>query len=158
MCVKRHEGGSEHHVAHMHCPVGLATVVQGWTRCVACFYPAVTVCLLQVAAGYVLHVGRAARGELRVGDDVKAAVDLPRRARIVPNHTFTHVLNFALREVCCLPRGSLVNRIGIQVLQIFSIHVRRGVAALSLLRVHYFNRSPALSLHCKMCGSTLTLD
>ncbi len=52
----------------------------------------------QVAAGYVLHVGEAARGALRVGDAVTAAVDLPRRARIVPNHTFTHVLNFALRE------------------------------------------------------------
>ncbi len=52
----------------------------------------------QVAAGYVLHVGEAARGALCVGDAVTAAVDLPRRARIVPNHTFTHVLNFALRE------------------------------------------------------------
>ncbi len=55
---------------------------------------------MQVAAGYVLHVGEAAEGTLRVGDTVSADVDIIRRARIVPNHTFTHVLNFALREVC----------------------------------------------------------
>ncbi|CAL8468182.1 g7721 [Coccomyxa elongata] len=53
----------------------------------------------KVAAGYVLHVGEAAEGTLRVGDTVSADVDIIRRARIVPNHTFTHVLNFALREV-----------------------------------------------------------
>ena len=52
-----------------------------------------------MAAGYVLHVGEAAEGTLRVGDTVSADVDIIRRARIVPNHTFTHVLNFALREV-----------------------------------------------------------
>ena len=57
---------------------------------------------MQVAAGYVLHVGEAAEGTLRVGDTVSADVDIIRRARIVPNHTFTHVLNFALREVCSL--------------------------------------------------------
>lgn len=54
---------------------------------------------LQVAAGYVLHVGEVGRGAMRVGDKVTAAVNLKRRADIVPNHTFTHVLNFALREV-----------------------------------------------------------
>ena len=54
----------------------------------------------QVAAGYVLHVGEAAEGTLRVGDTVSADVDTIRRKRIVPNHTFTHVLNFALREAC----------------------------------------------------------
>ena len=52
----------------------------------------------QVAAGYVLHVGEVGRGAMRVGDEVTAAVNLKRRADIVPNHTFTHVLNFALRE------------------------------------------------------------
>ena len=53
---------------------------------------------MQVAAGYVLHVGEVGRGDMRVGDEVTAAVNLKRRADIVPNHTFTHVLNFALRE------------------------------------------------------------
>ena len=54
---------------------------------------------VQVAAGYVLHVGTVTQGALRVGDAVTADVDHIRRQRIVPNHTFTHVLNFALREV-----------------------------------------------------------
>ena len=54
---------------------------------------------VQVAAGYVLHVGTVTEGALRVGDTVTADVDHIRRKRIVPNHTFTHVLNFALREV-----------------------------------------------------------
>ncbi len=53
----------------------------------------------QIAAGYVLHVGSVSRGVLRVGDTISAEVDYIRRQRIVPNHTFTHVLNFALREV-----------------------------------------------------------
>ena len=55
-----------------------------------------------MAAGYVLHVGEVGRGAMRVGDEVTAAVNLKRRADIVPNHTFTHVLNFALREVRCM--------------------------------------------------------
>ena len=52
----------------------------------------------QVAAGYVLHVGEA-QGELKVGDAVAAKVDYTRRTKIMPNHTFTHVLNYALRQV-----------------------------------------------------------
>lgn len=54
-----------------------------------------------VAAGYVLHVGKnpGADSPLRVGDEVSACVDYERRSKIMPNHTFTHVLNFALREV-----------------------------------------------------------
>ncbi|KAI8469604.1 MAG: tRNA synthetases class II (A)-domain-containing protein [Monoraphidium minutum] len=54
----------------------------------------------QVAAGYVLHVGVAAPGaSVAVGDKVTVKVDYERRGRIMPNHTFTHVLNWALREV-----------------------------------------------------------
>jgi alanyl-tRNA synthetase len=57
-----------------------------------------------VAAGYVLHVlgnglSAAEAQPLRVGDTIRAKVDRARRARIAPNHTLTHVLNHALREV-----------------------------------------------------------
>jgi len=53
-----------------------------------------------VAAGYVLHICTATDGAVvSVGDDVTAAIDIDRRNCIMPNHTFTHVLNFALREV-----------------------------------------------------------
>eukprot|EP00878_Enallax_costatus_P013646 GHUV01014269.1.p1 GENE.GHUV01014269.1~~GHUV01014269.1.p1 ORF type:complete len:806 (+),score=287.63 GHUV01014269.1:1306-3723(+) len=57
----------------------------------------------QVAAGYVLHVADASScsssGHIAVGHSVTVKVDYGRRGQIVPNHTFTHVLNFALREV-----------------------------------------------------------
>eukprot|EP00884_Botryococcus_braunii_P001847 jgi/Botrbrau1/11663/Bobra.168_2s0018.1 len=53
----------------------------------------------QVAAGYVLHVGYPTKGEIKVGDKISSKVDYSRRGKIVPNHTFTHVLNMALRDV-----------------------------------------------------------
>ncbi|CAG9461148.1 unnamed protein product [Pedinophyceae sp. YPF-701] len=54
----------------------------------------------QVAAGYVLHKGDVAGDvAIRVGDSVTAEPDLERRKDIAPNHTFTHVLNYALRKV-----------------------------------------------------------
>lgn len=53
---------------------------------------------MQVAAGYVLHIGQA-DGAFTVGDKVVCQRDQQRRQRILPNHTFTHVLNYALREV-----------------------------------------------------------
>jgi alanyl-tRNA synthetase len=52
-----------------------------------------------VAAGYVLHVGEVTAGALAVGDAVATRVDYGRRGRIAPNHTMTHVLNLALRDV-----------------------------------------------------------
>ena len=53
---------------------------------------------LQVAAGFVLHSGQA-DGPFSVGDKVVCQRDQQPRQRILPNHTFTHVLNYALREV-----------------------------------------------------------
>lgn len=52
-----------------------------------------------IAAGYVLHKGPLSGGPLKVGDTVRCSVDYPRRRRVAPNHTMTHVLNYALREV-----------------------------------------------------------
>lgn len=51
-----------------------------------------------VAASFVLHKGTL-RGAVAVGDGAQCAVDWERRRRIIPNHTMTHVLNFALRDV-----------------------------------------------------------
>ena len=56
----------------------------------------------QIAAGYILHLCDGSEGTtsgLVVGDSVEAVVDADRRRAIVPNHTMTHVLNFALRSV-----------------------------------------------------------
>lgn len=38
-------------------------------------------------------------GTLSVGGGVVCKVDYERRANVAPNHTMTHVLNFALRKV-----------------------------------------------------------
>lgn len=54
---------------------------------------------VQVYAGYILHTGYIQYGKLRVGDLVISEYDELRRAPIRRNHTGTHILNFALREV-----------------------------------------------------------
>merc|ERR1719334_822554 len=53
---------------------------------------------VQVRGGYILHIG-VIEGSLRVGDHVTLHVDGERRNAIMPNHTGTHVLNYALRKV-----------------------------------------------------------
>ena len=46
----------------------------------------------------VVHVGETS-AVLKVGDQVAVHVDYERRAFVAPNHTMTHVLNYALRKV-----------------------------------------------------------
>eukprot|EP00172_Hildenbrandia_rubra_P003232 Plantae.Rhodophyta-Hildenbrandia_rubra.ctg4910.p1 GENE.Plantae.Rhodophyta-Hildenbrandia_rubra.ctg4910~~Plantae.Rhodophyta-Hildenbrandia_rubra.ctg4910.p1 ORF type:complete len:914 (+),score=212.20 Plantae.Rhodophyta-Hildenbrandia_rubra.ctg4910:373-3114(+) len=56
----------------------------------------------QVQGGYVVHLGRvkgAPEKPIQVGTVVECAVDYERRSRIAPNHTMTHILNYALKEV-----------------------------------------------------------
>jgi alanyl-tRNA synthetase len=49
--------------------------------------------------GYVMHIGRMLKGEVRIGDMVACRIDMARRQPIAANHTATHLLNFALRRV-----------------------------------------------------------
>ncbi len=49
--------------------------------------------------GLVCHQVKVVRGSVRVGDTVRAVIDERRRARIARNHTATHILHAALRQV-----------------------------------------------------------
>jgi alanyl-tRNA synthetase len=52
-----------------------------------------------IPGSLVLQRAEVVRGELAEGDSVTAAIDAERRDRIRRNHTATHILHWALREV-----------------------------------------------------------
>jgi len=68
---------------------------------------------VQVYAGYVLHTGSMKYGSFKIDDSITCEYDEERRAPIRNNHTGTHILNYALREVLgdeINQKGSLVAR------------------------------------------------
>ncbi|KDP43289.1 hypothetical protein JCGZ_24210 [Jatropha curcas] len=69
---------------------------------------------VQIFGGFVVHIGSftGKTGKISVGDKVICKVDYDRRKLIAPNHTCTHMLNFALKEVL----GSHVDQKGSIVL------------------------------------------
>ena len=66
---------------------------------------------VRIPPDIIVHQGHVTRGSLTVGDEVEVEVDRERRLDIARNHTATHLLQFALRQVLgehVQQRGSLV--------------------------------------------------
>ena len=66
---------------------------------------------VKVTASVHGHQGRVVEGQIKLGDSLTARVDAERRARTVRNHSATHLMHKALREVLgphVQQKGSLV--------------------------------------------------
>ncbi|NYT24089.1 alanine--tRNA ligase [Alcaligenaceae bacterium] len=66
----------------------------------------------KIQANVFGHHGKLLEGELSIGDELQARVDAPHRARTMRNHSATHLMHKALREVLgshVQQRGSLVD-------------------------------------------------
>ena len=87
------------------------------------------------ADGVIAHVGTVISGEIKVGEQAAAAVDVARRRQIARHHSATHLLHKALRET-----------IGDQVLQkgswvgpdhtTFDIPLNRAITKVELARIN----------------------
>ena len=98
--VERAEAGDEVEVVLDRTPFYAEMGGQvGDTGTIACDGAALKVTDTKAKGGLYAHAAKVERGALAVGDTVVAAIDAHRRELIRRNHTATHLLDAALKEV-----------------------------------------------------------
>ena len=98
--VERAEAGDEVEVVLDRTPFYAEMGGQvGDTGTIACDGAALTVTDTKAKGGLYAHAAKVDKGTLAVGDTVVAAIDAHRRELIRRNHTATHLLDAALKEV-----------------------------------------------------------
>ncbi len=66
---------------------------------------------LRTSSDTIIHRGKVVEGSISIGDEIEAKVDMRRRLDIARNHTATHLLQAALRQILgsrVYQKGSLV--------------------------------------------------
>ncbi|KAJ5713453.1 alanyl-tRNA synthetase [Penicillium malachiteum] len=98
-----------------------------------------TITNVQSYGGYVLHTGYLKYGVMNVADMVTAEIHQMRRQPVRLNHTGTHILNFALREILgpdVHQKGSLVTPEKLR----FDFSLKSGLSEIEIQKLHKLSR------------------
>ena len=105
---------------------------------------------LKLKASVFSHVAHVCEGEVKTGDTFKAVVDAKRREAIMRNHSVTHIMHKALREVLgehVAQKGSLVN----DAVTRFDFHHDKPMTAEEIRRVEEIVNAEILANTAVQC-------
>jgi alanyl-tRNA synthetase len=106
----KEEGGDENYIGLImnqtpfYYESGGQTSDSGTISCGDCTF---AVSEVKLFGGYVLHMGTMTSGSVKVSDETSMLVDYQRRLDCAKNHTGTHLLNWALRQVLPNPADQM---------------------------------------------------